>query len=651
MSEKLQAKILWQDGVPVAGRFDDPYYSLDDGLEESRFVFLHGANVPEHFSKPRTVIGETGFGTGLNFLATWQAWRDHGGHGELVFISTEAFPMSSHDMKKAHAHFPDVAPLADMLRAAMPPPEPGFHSCHFDQGRVRLLLLIGDATESLCELNAQVNAWYLDGFAPAKNPSMWTEQLFAEMARLSAPGATVATFTAAGFVRRGLIANGFAMEKTSGFGRKRERLIGKFVSEQTAPAQKLSDSQPLWTKSGFHQLPRSIAVLGAGIAGACLAYALKARGLNVKLIDAPGQHKASELPAAILAPRFLLSRSPEREFFAAAYAFAMQHPTFQVAFAETKGVLYPFVDDASKERLTNVAENYAWPKEWMQIHDQGLFLPKGGTVAPRTILQHLLEGAEIIEKPVHSIRFDQSKWQVLGSSDQNILQADCIVLAAGTATNQILDRSGLGIKDADTCYPEIRLVSGQIELFDARSLEGIDQHTISYGGYVSAALRDEEGSLFRTVGSTFDPQGTGNSSAPGTTASSTTKIMDAFHAATNYPPDDLRHSGSWAGLRGTVADHMPYAGPIPIWQDLIKACEPLAKDAKSSLRHTPKHYDGLYCLTGMGSKGFQYAPILAEYIAALIVGAPSPLPAKLVAKLHPARGMVRDIVRKKYELK
>ena len=648
MSDKLEAKIQWRDGVPIADQFDDPYYSLDNGLEESRFVFLHGGNVLEHFSKPRTVIAETGFGTGLNFLATWQAWREHGGQGELVFISTEAFPMASHDMEKAHAHFPEIAELAADLRNAMPPPEPGFHSCHFEGGRVKLLLLLGDAAASFSELNAQVDVWYLDGFAPAKNPSMWSEQLFSEMARLSAPGATIATFTAAGFVRRGLIANGFEMRKSPGFGRKRERLVGKFAGEKI---EQSSSRQSIWSKSRCDREVKSVSIIGAGIAGACLAYALRAHGLEVKVVDTPSQHKASELPAAILAPRFLLSKSPEREFFAAAYAFTMQHTVFQSAFSDTRGVLYPFVDVASKERLVKIANSYAWPEEWMQLSDDGLLLPNGGTVAPKTILQNLLCDIDVIADTVHSIAPGQGKWQVLNSSGRNILEADSVVLAAGTKTNQILNQSDLGFKHEDTFYPEIRPVAGQIEFFETASLKSIDDHTMSYGGYVSASMPNEYGELFRTVGSTFDPQRADNSDPPRTNASATTKIMNAFQTATGHSLDGLHHIGSWAGLRGTVADHMPYAGPIPIWQDLIEVCAPLAKDAKSQITRSPKHHKGLYCLNGMGSKGFQYAPILAEYIASLIMATPSPIPAKLVAKLHPGRGLVRDIVRKKYKLK
>lgn len=286
----------------------------------------------------------------------------------------------------------------------------------------------------------------------------------------------------------------------------------------------------------------------------------------------------------------------------------------------------------------------------MQLTEEGLLLCKGGTVDPNAVLKALTKNVNIIESGVTSIRYHENRWHVFGHSDQKIADFDCIVLAAGTATNQILTRSGLGHENTGVHYPEIRPVIGQIELFDGSSMSEIDEQTLSYGGYVSASLLNDQQQAFRTVGSTFDPMESQNIGAPQVTPNATSRIMAAFKTATGSSTDDLEHLGSWAGLRGTVADHMPYAGPIPVWEDLVEVCQPLAKDAKSELARAPEVHPGLYCLTGLGSKGFQYAPILAEYIASLVTGEPSPLPAKLMAKLHPGRGLVRDIVRKKYRL-
>lgn len=235
------------EGTPVSRDFDDVYFSNDNGLEETRYVFLGGnqleARFPEH-PHPLFVVAESGFGTGLNFLTLWQAFvqfREAHPQAQLQrlhFISFEKFPLTRADLALAHQHWPELAPWAEKLQAQWPLPLPGCHRLLLDEGRVTLDLWFGDINELTSQLddslNQKVDAWFLDGFAPAKNPDMWTQNLFNAMARLARPGGTLATFTSAGFVRRGLQEAGFTMQKRKGFGRKREMLCG--VMEQALPS-------------------------------------------------------------------------------------------------------------------------------------------------------------------------------------------------------------------------------------------------------------------------------------------------------------------------------------------------------------------------------------------------------------------------------
>ncbi len=210
-----QARLSWRDGaVPVSDQFDDPYFSLQDGLAETCHVFLDGNRLPERFA-PGFRIAELGFGTGLNMLAAWKAWEESGQADALYFTSFEAFPMAPADMAKALEAFPAVAPWAGRFLARWT----GQGVC--DLGSLKLNVIIGDARESLPGWTGQADAWFLDGFSPAKNPELWEEGLMREVARHTAPGGTAATYTAAGFVRRGLEAGGFEVERTPGFGRKR----------------------------------------------------------------------------------------------------------------------------------------------------------------------------------------------------------------------------------------------------------------------------------------------------------------------------------------------------------------------------------------------------------------------------------------------
>jgi len=217
MQEK-QAALSWTEAeVPVSERFDDPYFSLENGLSETRHVFLAGNGLPERF-RDGFRVAELGFGTGLNFLATLRLWREAGAPGRLSFTSFEAFPMAAADMARALTAFPELAPEAEALKAVRD--RLGAEPVDVADG-VSLALMVGDARETLPAWAGAAEAWFLDGFSPAKNPELWEEGLMAEVFAHTAPGGTAATYTAAGFVRRGLAAAGFAVARVPGYGRKR----------------------------------------------------------------------------------------------------------------------------------------------------------------------------------------------------------------------------------------------------------------------------------------------------------------------------------------------------------------------------------------------------------------------------------------------
>lgn len=212
--ERQHAEVTWNaGGVPVSARFDDPYFSRQGGLAETRHVFLAGNALPERFA-PGFRIAELGFGTGRNLLAAWSAWEQAGQAGPLRFTSFEAFPMARADMARALAAFPALAPWRERFLAA-------WTGGACDLGTLRLELIAGDARQRLPAWGGAADAWFLDGFAPARNPELWQADLLAEVARHTAPGGTAATYSAAGDVRRGLEAAGFAVTRAPGYGGKR----------------------------------------------------------------------------------------------------------------------------------------------------------------------------------------------------------------------------------------------------------------------------------------------------------------------------------------------------------------------------------------------------------------------------------------------
>lgn len=229
-------------GAPRSKEFDDVYFSDADGLAETRHVFLEGNGLPGAWAgRKRFVIAETGLGTGLNFLAAWKCFRENsttptlpphvGGArtgGGLHYISFEKYPLRPEEIREYLKPWEnEFTHELSRLLEIYPMRIPGFHRVMVEEG-VHLTLIFDDVNKALPELEAQVDCWFLDGFKPASNPDMWSETVFRNMARLSAPGATFATFTAAGAVKRGLAAAGFEVNKVKGFGKKRDMLAGRF---------------------------------------------------------------------------------------------------------------------------------------------------------------------------------------------------------------------------------------------------------------------------------------------------------------------------------------------------------------------------------------------------------------------------------------
>jgi tRNA U34 5-methylaminomethyl-2-thiouridine-forming methyltransferase MnmC len=221
MPQPPQADLDWRDAIPVSRRFDDPYFSLAGGLEETRHVFIHGNHLPERLH-PGFHIAELGFGTGLNLLATALLWHALGAPGPLHFTTFEAFPMAPADMERAHQAFPETAALAADLRRQLALGQPTF-----SLAGIIVTLITGDARDTLPQWQDTADAWFLDGFSPAKNPELWSPDLMAEVARHTAPGGTFATYTAAGHVRRALADAGFTVTRQPGYARKRHMTTGQ----------------------------------------------------------------------------------------------------------------------------------------------------------------------------------------------------------------------------------------------------------------------------------------------------------------------------------------------------------------------------------------------------------------------------------------
>ncbi len=625
-----KAELDWRAGdgaaFPASARFDDVYFS-GDGAAETAHVFLNGNGLPERFAAaPRFHIGELGFGTGLNLLVAWDAWRKavKPQGARLHFLSVEAFPLSAGDMARAHEAWPALAPLAKALRENLPPTHPGVHHVALGDG-VTLTLFYGDARTGLARMEAQIDAWFLDGFAPAKNPAMWSAELFAELARLSAPGARFATFTVAGAVRRALEAAGFHWEKRPGFGRKREMLAGRI---DHPPAQPIR--APWFTPQSESLKPGArIAVIGAGIAGASLAHELVRAGFAPSVYDPSGPAAgASGNPAGLVMPRLDADDTPAGRFHASAYLHALKLIARHEGASVFKpcGVLRHAGDDKERARQAKLIARAALPDGWIEARDEGLFFPQAGIVDPPAFVRALLGETPLLRERVMRIEALNDRWRVATNASANIF--DAVIIANGLDALRFEQARTLPLAGS----------AGQIDWFPETQAPA---HAHAFGPY--AAPVGENGLV---IGATYAPAEIG--AEPRFTPEAT---QSNIAAVTRALPDlakrlDAAASRPRASVRCTTPDRLPIAGPVPDWGYYGGAYDDL-RTGKQKDYPAGVMRPGLFILTGLGSRGLVTAPLAAAMIAAQLSGAPAPVDADVAQALHPARFFIRDLKRAK----
>ena len=619
-----------EDGPAVSEAFGDVYHSTDGGPGQARHVFLAGNGLPQRWrDRERFVILETGFGTGLNFLATWAAWQDDPQHcGRLHYLAVEKHPFRADDLARIQESWPQFQALSLALRQAWPLLTPGFHRLEFAGGRVVLTLLLGEADAMLRRCGATVDAFYLDGFGPKQNPAMWSHELLRRLARLAAPGATLATWCVAGAVREAAALAGFATEKRPGFGRKRQMLVGHITRTHffRPTGSAASASAP--------SLRRAVA-LGAGLAGCAISERLAMRGWQIKLVErhaAPAQEASGNL-AGIVRPLLspddnLASRLNRACFLHARRAWTALEATGQQPRRGLDGVLQIARTLEQEAQMRTLLDAGHYPADYVRFLDRsaasdqfgcatafgGWLFPGGGWANPPSLCR-----AWIAASGGHcewlggrgAARFERigSDWQLFTSDGQPIAAAPVLILAGGAAM------AGR--------FPELRIepVRGQVShipqgrLPDFRlaaccdgyltpAVDGIHCLGASYAYDTGVELRESEhaGNLLRLQrilpGSVLDP---------------------------------ARLAGR-VGFRAATPDRLPLVGALPDTEAT------LPRDLR--LKDLPRQ-PGLYGLLGLGSRGLVWAALAAEALASQIAGDPAPLETDLIDAIDPARFLLR----------
>lgn len=620
------------DGTPYSADYDDVYHSSDGGLGQVHHVFLGGNNVLERWrGRERFVIVETGFGLGLNFLATWQAWRnDPQRCTRLHFVSFEKHPFQRADLALLQARWPELADCAAALQTQWPTLLPGMQRLFFDDERVILTLCFGDAIDMLPKLRGKADAFYLDGFSPNKNPELWSPRIYANLSRLATTNTTLATWTVAVAVRKELSAAGFLLGKTPGFGGKHEMTRGVFrvLRPAATPPQK-----------------RSAIVIGAGLAGCAAAERLAARGWEIALIDraAGPAEGASGNRAGILRPLpsiddNLLARLTRAGFLHARrhlqmldaeglplrwnacgvlhLAREMLHETSQRQIVDALQPPLDYlrcVDRAEASRLAN------WP-----VSNGGWWFPGGGWIDPPSLCRanlarfdkriHRMFGREV----ARIARIDDA-WQAFDADGEVIASAPLLILANAGDARRLLSH------DADINLP-LRNARGQVSHLPAEALTAPDI-VICRLGYVTPLIDG-----LRHAGASFIADDTDDELRLAEHHENLQRLEFSMPGATaNIKVNSLTGR---VGFRSMTLDRLPLVGPLPINQ-------PAAR-----LEDIPRQ-PGLWGILGFGARGLVWASLAAELLAAQIEGEPLPLEADLVAAVDPARFLLRRARRSK----
>ncbi|MDH5571243.1 MAG: bifunctional tRNA (5-methylaminomethyl-2-thiouridine)(34)-methyltransferase MnmD/FAD-dependent 5-carboxymethylaminomethyl-2-thiouridine(34) oxidoreductase MnmC [Gammaproteobacteria bacterium] len=637
------AAIDWHNGQPLNTEFGDVYFSTEGGIEETEYVFLKHNQLPDRWQGcQQFTIAETGFGSGLNFLTTVHHWLASSAiDATLYYYSIEKYPLSLPDLQRALGCYPEFAAYLQELLDAYPPCVAGMHHIPLFDNRVVLVLMLGDVDSLLPAISSPVDAWYLDGFAPDKNPAMWSEAVFRQVARLSKQGTSFSTYTVAGFVRRGLMDAGFEVEKCPGHGKKRQMLRGRMARAGSA-----AHPQPWFFVPEFISAHRTVAIVGAGIAGVTTACALARRGWQVELIEKHSHIAAgaSGNPVGVLMPRVSLGDSAEAEFYTAAYFKAIR--ALQALKAKDDDVAWwqgGVLQLASSERIEKQFAELEEVEGYIQclaaeqvsacagipLQDKALFFAGAGWLKPAAVCESLLQGVQggvrlVVDTEITQLEYNANQWQLSNAAGKLISRVDAVVLANAQCVTAL----------AQTRHLPVQSVRGQISTLAENNSSQRIQTAICYEGYITPAVDHQH-----VIGASFKP------------GDDALDVRDAEHLENRrlmqerirgvFSDDEDIITGR-AAIRAIARDRMPLVGAIANSEFFTAHYVDLHKGKEASRYPLAQHLNGLYVNVGHGARGLTSSFLSAEIIASQLNNEPQCVTDRVLHALNPVRFIIRD---------
>ncbi|WCM19855.1 bifunctional tRNA (5-methylaminomethyl-2-thiouridine)(34)-methyltransferase MnmD/FAD-dependent 5-carboxymethylaminomethyl-2-thiouridine(34) oxidoreductase MnmC [Paraburkholderia bryophila] len=646
----IPAVVAYRDnGSLYSPLYNDIYHSVVGGLEQSQYVFLRGNALPERWQKRRVfTVLETGFGMGINFLMTWAAWRADPARCErLHFVSTEKHPFVLDDLRSVYAKTlsdPTIGALAKTLADAWPILVPGTHRLEFDDGRVVLTLVFGDALESLPALRLRADAFYLDGFAPAKNPELWTPAIFKSLARLAGEGATFATYSSAGDIKRALTQCGFEYRKVDGFGWKRAMLVGHF-----APRWRVRRYEP---PAPLAVEERHAVVIGAGLAGCAVIERLAARGWRVTSLErhASVAQEASGNPAGVFHPMIsrddsVASRVTRAGFLYTLRRWAELERQGHRLLRGARGLLQIAADDEEARSIGDTIATFGYPSDYvtpvsaqdaqqlagMPLARGGWFFPHGGWIDPASLCAAQCAAAgSLLERrfgvDVARIERDGDQWAVFDTSGQAVARAPVMIVANAHDAARIA-----GLRHAPT-----RSIRGQLTLLPAGAVAPLALPVIGEGYAVPLA----DGVTL--TGATYeldDPDTVLRADGHLENLERVAQMLPAFAGVASHVAAQAGPMAGRVAFRCVTSDRMPMIGQLA--DETLAACD--AQRLRGAWPLDLPRTDGLYGAFAYGSRGLVWAALGAELIASQLEGEPWPLERDLAEDIDPARFLLRAL--------